>query len=1042
MNQKTLKYLISKREKWVQSSKENNFDFDSVLSGIYNDPSHFIYEILQNAEDSGASNINFDLKEDALIISHNGRQFNFDDVNGISGVGISTKKDDINAIGKFGVGFKSVFAVTKTPIIHSGKFNFKIVDFVVPEEINSNGTEETVIILEFNHPKRSKKEAFAIIKNKLENLDLKTILFLKNIKEIKWTINDVFGYYFKVSNLIKNAKGVFTTSIIFETNTGKKEEKYIVLQKPVLFGKKEVKIEIAYRLSDDPKKKKNVVKERNSKLIVFFPTEKVTYLDFLIQGPYKTTPNRENIPLNDHQNQILIDETGNLIADSITTMKELGFLNVSFLEVLPIDPNNTSEIIYSAIFNKVKERLLSDEPLLPSLARTFTSYKNCLLARGKELTEILDSDDLKILFNKNSWLDSGITIDKTRELHDYLTNILDIKEVDFENFAVSIKKEFIKRKSDEWLIEFYGKLLNQRSLWAKSNRYFRSDGILRRKPILRLSNNQHIEPCDNNDNIQVYIPFEKKSKFRTIKKALIENPIALKFLQELGLSKPDIFAEITEFIIPKYSKDEFTINNDEYYDDIETILELLNQKDGDKSEEIFSQLKELSIVKCKESNSENQFLVAPIEAYFTTKELLEYFNNYEKTYLVSDEYDKKLPGKKDSLFLLFSKLGCKDKPRRILFNSTLTQDEKLILRKKSYESRITRENYTNDYDLEGLDNLLEKITIEKSIILWRFLLKTLSSLEKWEKKDFFNGEYCWNYYSAYHQKFEAKFLKTLKSRKWVYDNDGNLCCTNELSLSLLPDEYLKDDENVFLLSEMLGFQDDEITQLEKKKGKKVLLLDADELEEYNSWKESRVNNQGLTEESVGEEWTPEVEPEDVSAAAEIVDPRIVITTDLRGQRPGENDDDENSNENEKDKRSEADKKLLKKKFDDIGKWGERFVFKHLQEEYKKAINVEIIWLNTNGNVGKGYDFSIVAEGKEIEYIEVKSKIDNSPQFIKITGKQWEFARKLYDEKEGDKYKVYVVSNAGTDDAMIGIYINPVKLWKDGKLYAHPVNIRL
>src|SRR5664280_21197 len=196
MNQKTLKYLISKREKWVQSSKENNFDFDSVLSGIYNDPSHFIYEILQNAEDSGASNINFDLKEDALIISHNGRQFNFDDVNGISGVGISTKKDDINAIGKFGVGFKSVFAVTKTPIIHSGKFNFKIVDFVVPEEINSNGTEETVIILEFNHPKRSKKEAFAIIKNKLENLDLKTILFLKNIKEIKWTINDVFGYYF------------------------------------------------------------------------------------------------------------------------------------------------------------------------------------------------------------------------------------------------------------------------------------------------------------------------------------------------------------------------------------------------------------------------------------------------------------------------------------------------------------------------------------------------------------------------------------------------------------------------------------------------------------------------------------------------------------------------------------------------------------------------------------------------------------------------------------------------------------------------------
>ncbi len=41
--------LIAKRQQWVQSSKENNFDFDSILAGIYNDPSHFIYEILQNA---------------------------------------------------------------------------------------------------------------------------------------------------------------------------------------------------------------------------------------------------------------------------------------------------------------------------------------------------------------------------------------------------------------------------------------------------------------------------------------------------------------------------------------------------------------------------------------------------------------------------------------------------------------------------------------------------------------------------------------------------------------------------------------------------------------------------------------------------------------------------------------------------------------------------------------------------------------------------------------------------------------------------------
>jgi hypothetical protein len=519
METKKLKDLVSIRKGWIKSSKENNFDFDSVLSGIYNDPSHFIYEILQNAEDAGASRINFDLRKDKLIISHNGRNFNFADVDGISGIGISTKKDDINAIGKFGVGFKSVFAVTKTPIIHSGEFNFKIVDFVVPEEVKSNGTEGTIIILEFNHPKRSKKEVFELIRNKLENLDLKTILFLKKIEEIKWTYSSTFGNYFKISNGKKGFNNVFETTIISETNAGKKEEKFIVLQNPVEIERNEVFIEIAYRLSDDPKKKKTFVKERNSRLIVFFPTEKVTYLDFLIQGPFKTTPNRENIPLNDPQNQVLIIETAALVADSISTMKSLGYLNVSFLEILPIDPNNTSEIVYSTIFDKVKEKLLSDEPLLPIGERTFSTQNECLLARGKELTELLDSDDLAILFNKRYWLESSITIDKTRVLHDYFKDILEIREVDFEYFAVSIKKEFISRKTDEWLIEFYGKLLNQRTLWVKNNRYLRYDGILRKRPILRLSDDQLIEPCDKNDNIQVYIPFEKKSKFRTIGKA-------------------------------------------------------------------------------------------------------------------------------------------------------------------------------------------------------------------------------------------------------------------------------------------------------------------------------------------------------------------------------------------------------------------------------------------------------------------------------------------------------------------------------------------
>lgn len=92
------------------------------------------------------------------------------------------------------------------------------------------------------------------------------------------------------------------------------------------------------------------VSDQESKLVVYFPTEKITYLDFIIQGPFKTTPNRENIPLEDGQNKIIINEISNLVADSLPIIKKLHLLSTSFLEVLPIDDENCDEPIYSSIF--------------------------------------------------------------------------------------------------------------------------------------------------------------------------------------------------------------------------------------------------------------------------------------------------------------------------------------------------------------------------------------------------------------------------------------------------------------------------------------------------------------------------------------------------------------------------------------------------------------------------------------------------------------------------------------------------------------------
>ncbi len=1024
-----IKDLISKRKSFVQTSKENNFNFDSILAGLYNDPSHFIYEILQNAEDAGATEIIFKVYRKNLEIIHNGKDFDFEDVKGITGIGISTKEDDINAIGKFGVGFKSVFAITKTPLIHSGNYHFEIDDFVVPSEIPSSDLENTLIILPFNHPTRKEENAYDIVSNKLESLELKTLLFLNNIKKIKWETQAKTGEYFRLSVSKKKFYGVKETTIISQTVEQTIREDFLVLSKPVKIASHNLKVEIAYRISNSTKKR-TIIKEKDTRLVSFFPTEKVTYLNFLIQGPFKTTPNRENIPLEDRQNRLLINATSDLVADSIEIIKALGMLSVSFLETLPIDRNYLTEIIYSEIYNKVKARLLSNKALLPTNNKKFASVKNVLLARGKELPDILNSSDIKILFNKSEWLDTGITADKTRLLREYLINDLEIKEVDFENFAANITADFIKRKTDSWLINFYKNLLKQQSLWEKESYYNRKGGVLRRKPIIRLSDREHIEPFDKDGNIQVYLPGESKSKYKTIHESLIKDKYSYKFLLELGISTPDIFSEIKEFLIPKYSQENLDIADEEYYEDIEKLLLAFNTPNSEKKEDLLSVLKELPIIYCRNSVSGEQFLVNPEESYIPNHELINYFEKYDRVYFISDEFDQKLPQRKTNLQEFFLAVGCENKPRRIVIDSTLTSKEKELLRKRNYESRISSEIHVLDYDIEGLSNFLINIDIEKSAVLWNWLLSHLQFFENHNKQNFFYGEYKWYYYTAHFQKFESRFLKILKSSKWLYDDSNTPYYPQEISISVLSDKYNKTDKNLDVLTDVLCFQTDEIKRIEEKTGKRVILMDEQEYEEYLAQKKG--NDDDV--------WIPEVEPENVPSKKENLKPAYIETKDLRGQ-----DLDGNDDPGEKDTdvdHKESDSKINSKHLKDIGIWGERYVQKHLLEEYKNAVNVKIVWLNKDENVGKGYDFVVISEGTEIEYIEVKSKTDDSKRFVVITGTQWEFARKLYNEKEGNKYSIYIVTNAGTNEAKIHAISNPIKLWNEGKLYAHPVNLKL
>src|SRR6516164_4420268 len=93
--------LSRNRREWVNATRRNNFEAGIRGSTVdkYADPAHFLYELLQNAEDQEATWVRFVLEPDRLVFTHGGKPFCRRDVELITGIGNSDKPFQANKIG-------------------------------------------------------------------------------------------------------------------------------------------------------------------------------------------------------------------------------------------------------------------------------------------------------------------------------------------------------------------------------------------------------------------------------------------------------------------------------------------------------------------------------------------------------------------------------------------------------------------------------------------------------------------------------------------------------------------------------------------------------------------------------------------------------------------------------------------------------------------------------------------------------------------------------------------------------------------------------
>ena len=507
------------RNDW--SEKSISFVRD-LLTRLYSDRTHFISEILQNANDAlgkrgqwdGERSVSLSLDSDGLTVSHFGKPFDGNDVLGICSFGESTKLEDLTSIGQFGIGFKSVYAFTDTPKIHSGDEHFLIESCVFPQGIGKRHLEpeETQIIIPFDKDLGEGESAKDAVLEGLQDMATRTLLFLREIEEIAWSVD---GGPAKRHRSIPSkmsshhALNVRQVRLVGPGDDLAGGEQWIVFSRPVEKDEKPAGfVEIAFLLehSDAGSQNLSVCSAADSKLFVFFPTELKTNLGFLMHGPYSTPPSRENINHPDSWNQYLARETAVLLVEALRELRGLGWLNAAVLQTLPLkmEADFAEGGQLAPMFQAVKNALLN-EPLLPAHNSGHIAGKNAKLARTADLRGLIGPEQLAGLFPGETnlgWLIDSITTNRTPDLHKYLRDELDITYVTPEWLVSRLTKEFLEAQPDEWIMRLYEFFNGQKSV-------LRSLPVP--PPLVRLETGVHTVAFDG-DAPQAYLP--SKSPYR------------------------------------------------------------------------------------------------------------------------------------------------------------------------------------------------------------------------------------------------------------------------------------------------------------------------------------------------------------------------------------------------------------------------------------------------------------------------------------------------------------------------------------------------
>lgn len=486
--------------------KQLNSALTLLSQDLYSKKSHFVLELVQNADDNQYApgvtpHLTFHLEQQRLVTVNNEVGFNEANIQAICSVGASSKsKDKTGYIGEKGIGFKSVFTVSNAPEIHSNGFHFKfdrtdqhnLLGYVVPHWCEPTAdivADSTTIVL-------PAAPDYEFCDETLVDLDARLLLFLNKLRLLTLVQNGRASNYRRfdedgISLLTVERQMEHGDTISEEARYVRSEVTYIINEQ--CLDEKRPGIDRSTVILAFPVDVNGEAKpEPTCQVFAFLPIRQVGF-KFAIQADFILSSSREEVLTDRRWNLLLRNCIGGAFLRAVESFKLSDALAFTYLKYIPSEGD-----VVDPFFRTVRRSIidaLAKSACLPSSSGQWKQPGELRIA-DKNFRRLFPSPVALELFGFDY-------VDQRVQGGVELLRSLGATDIISEDVLVLFKKHgtWLQAQSLEWRAEFFAYVADVQEPLLK-------DGLLK-CPCLPSSNGTFVVPAIAN----VFFPLNRTKRY-------------------------------------------------------------------------------------------------------------------------------------------------------------------------------------------------------------------------------------------------------------------------------------------------------------------------------------------------------------------------------------------------------------------------------------------------------------------------------------------------------------------------------------------------